>query len=51
MENTAKYPESIFYAGTTNSSQMSVIDLKALKLIYGNKITNGMTKSRVSGVM
>ena len=48
---TAKYPDSIFYAGTTNSSQLSVIDLKALQLMYGNKITNGMTKSKVSGVM
>jgi hypothetical protein len=48
---TAKYPESIFYAGTTNSSQLSVIDLKALQLMYGTKITNGMTKSRVSNVM
>ena len=48
---TAKYPDSIFYAGTTNSSQLSVIDLKALQLMYGTKITNGMTKSRVTSVM
>jgi hypothetical protein len=41
---TAKYPDSIFYAGATNSSQLSDIDLKALQLMYGNKITNGMTK-------
>ena len=32
---TAKYPDSIFYAGTTNSSQLSVIDLKAVQLMYG----------------
>jgi hypothetical protein len=41
---TAKYSDSVFYAGTNNSSQLNDIDLKALQLMYGKKITNGMNK-------
>ena len=41
---TAKYSDSVFYAGTNNASQLSDIDLKALQLMYGKKITNGMNK-------
>jgi hypothetical protein len=44
---TAKYPDSIFYAGTNNASQLSDIDLKALQLMFGTKITNGMNKDQM----
>ena len=47
---TVKYPESVFYAGANNASQLSEIDWKAVELMYGKKITNGMTKANVKSV-
>ncbi len=44
---TAKYPDSLFYSGTITTSQLNDIDLKALQLMYGKKVTNGMTKAVV----
>ncbi|PKL70591.1 MAG: hypothetical protein CVV30_04365 [Methanomicrobiales archaeon HGW-Methanomicrobiales-1] len=44
---TAKYPGSLFYTGTVTATQLDDIDLKALQLMYGKKVTNGMTKSTV----
>jgi hypothetical protein len=41
---TARYSDSVFYASTNNASQLSDIDLKALQLMYGKKISNGMNK-------
>jgi hypothetical protein len=41
---TADYSDSLFYAGINNATQMSDIDLKALQLMYGRKISNGMNK-------
>ncbi len=41
---TAKYSDSVFYSGINNASQLSAVDLKALQLMYGKKITNGMNK-------
>jgi len=47
---TAKYPDSLFYTGTTTATQLSDIDLKTVQLMYGKKITNGMTKSTVKSI-
>ncbi|MEI7857194.1 MAG: hypothetical protein WCH85_06800 [Methanomicrobiales archaeon] len=47
---TAKYPDSIFYAGFNNATKCSAIDLKAIQLMYGKKVTNGMTKGAVKGL-
>jgi len=47
LGETAKYPDSLFYAGTNNVTQMNTIDLDALQLMYGRKIANGMTKANV----
>jgi hypothetical protein len=44
---TADYSDSIFYAGRSNVSQLSDIDFKALQLMYGKKITNGMNKDQI----
>jgi hypothetical protein len=44
---TARYSDSVFYTGATNVSQLNIVDLKALQLMYGKKITNGMTKYAV----
>jgi hypothetical protein len=46
-----KYPDSVFYPGANNSSQLNIVDLKALQLMYGKKITNGMTKSQVRSMI
>jgi hypothetical protein len=47
---TAKYPDSLFYAGTNDVRQLSAIDLKALQFMYGKKIVNGMTRSTVKAL-
>ncbi|MGB7787442.1 hypothetical protein, partial [Methanoregula sp.] len=47
LGETAKYPDSLFYDGTNNVTQMNTIDLDALQLMYGRKIANGMTKANV----
>ena len=44
---TAKYSDSVFYAGANNATQLSDVDLKALQLMYGKKITNGMDKDDI----
>jgi len=44
---TAKYKDSLFYSGTTDVKQPSLIDLKAIQLMFGKKVTNGMTKTNV----
>ena len=43
----AKYSDSVFYAGANNATQLSDVDLKALQLMYGKKITNGMDKDDI----
>jgi hypothetical protein len=48
---TTKYPNSLFYAGSTNATQPSSIDWDAIQLMYSNKITNGMSKGTVRGVI
>ena len=47
---TAYYFDSLFYAGANSAYKLSDIDLKALNLMYGKKIVNGMTKSNVKSV-
>jgi hypothetical protein len=44
---TAKYKDSLFYSGSTDAKQPSILDLKAIQLMFGKKVTNGMTKSNV----
>jgi cell division septation protein DedD len=45
LGETAKYSDSLFYTGTNKVTRLSDIDLKALQLMYGKKINNGMTRS------
>ena len=47
----SKYADSVFYTGTNKVSQLSDIDLKAVQLMYGKKINNGMTKANVKAVI
>jgi hypothetical protein len=44
---TAKYKDSLFYSGSTDVKQPSLLDLKAIQLMFGKKVTNGMTKTNV----
>ncbi len=48
---TGTYPESIFYSVNNHATELSPIDLKALQLLYGNKITKGMTLDDVRQVL
>jgi hypothetical protein len=44
---TTDYPDSIFYSGSDNTTQLSDLDWKAVGLMYGSKITPGMSFDRV----
>jgi len=48
---TADYPDSIFYSGSDTSAQLSDIDWKAVTLMYGSKITPGMSFDRVKSLL
>jgi hypothetical protein len=48
---TYDYPDSIFYAGSENTTQLSDIDWKAVQLMYGSKITPGLTSDRVKALL
>jgi hypothetical protein len=45
------YPESLFYSSYNDVTELSPIDLKALQLLYGNKIKEGMTLDDVRRVL
>jgi hypothetical protein len=51
LGETAKYQDSLFYAGNNNVAGLNTIDWKAVQLMYGRKITNGMTKSSVKSLV
>lgn len=40
---TGTYPDSIFYSDSETTTSLSKIDLKVVELMYGKKISNGMT--------
>jgi len=44
---TADYSDSLFYALKNNVTQLSDVDIKAVQLMYGTKITNGMNKDNI----
>jgi hypothetical protein len=48
---TGTYPDSIFYSGQNNATTPNLVDWKAIELMYGAKITNGMTLSNVKSVL
>ncbi len=48
---TTDYPDSIFYTGSDTSAQLSEIDWKAVTLMYGSKITPGMSFDRVKSLL
>ncbi len=48
---TGTYPDSIFYAVDNGVTDLNPVDIKALQLLYGNKITKGMSLDDVRQVL
>jgi hypothetical protein len=48
---TGTYPDSIFYSEQNNATTPNIVDWKAIELMYGAKITNGMTLNNVKSVL
>jgi len=48
---TYDYPDSIFYSGSENTTRLMEIDMKAVELMYGKKITPGLTSDRVKSML
>ena len=48
---TNDYPDSIFYGGSENITQLSEMDVNVIELMYGQKITNGMSFDRVKSLL
>jgi len=48
---TSIYPDSIFYSESDAATSLSKIDLKALELMYGTKISNGMSLNKVRDLL
>ena len=48
---TGIYPDSIFYSESDTTTSLSKIDLKALELMYGTKISNGMSLNKIRDLL
>jgi hypothetical protein len=48
---TGTYPDSIFYSESDAVTSLNKIDLKALELMYGTKISNGMSLNKVRDLL
>jgi hypothetical protein len=48
---TYKYTDSIFYTNTNTAVEPNSIDWKAIQIMFGKKITWGMTKAQVKTVL
>jgi hypothetical protein len=48
---TGRYTDSIFYSQPNTVAKLSTIDWQAVDVMYGNKISNGMTLSTVRGLL
>ncbi|NMB78566.1 MAG: hypothetical protein GYA23_05670 [Methanomicrobiales archaeon] len=51
MGESAKYSDSLFYTDTTKGNKLTTIDLKAIQLMYGKSVTNGLTKSQTKAIV
>jgi len=47
---TMSYRDSMFYSEPNTNANLSAIDIKAVQLLYGSKITNGMTVSNLKSM-
>ena len=48
---SAKYSDSLFYADGNMGNTLSTIDIKAIQLLFGKKVENGMTRSQVKSLV
>lgn len=48
---SAKYSDSLFYADGNLGNKLSTVDIKALQLLFGKKVENGMTRSQVKSLV
>jgi len=48
---TDDYEDSIFYSGSETTGRLSDVDWKVVELMYGQKITTGMTFDRVKSLL
>ena len=48
---TVRYPDSIFYSGSDTTTSLNKIDVKALELMYGTKISNGMSLNKIRDLL
>jgi hypothetical protein len=51
LGETGIYPDSIFYSESDTTTSLSKIDLKALELMYGTKISNGMSLNKIRDLL
>ena len=51
LGETYKYQDSIFYTNTNTAVEPNSIDWKAIQLIFGKKITSGMTRAQVKTLL
>lgn len=51
MGETSDYQDSIFYEGSDNTTSLSDMDIKAIEIMYGKKITPGMTFDRTKSLL
>lgn len=50
LGQTSTYRDSMFYSEPNSITNLSVIDVRAIQLMYGSKITNGMTVSSIKAM-
>lgn len=51
MGETGKYPDSIFYTNGNTVPSPNIIDWKAIELMYGTKISNGMSLGNIKNIL
>jgi len=51
MGETGQYPDSIFYTNGNTVPSPNSIDWKAIELMYGSKISNGMSLSDIKNIL
>jgi hypothetical protein len=48
---TGMYPDSIFYSDSDTTTHLNTVDLRALELMYGTKISSGMSLRQIRQVL
>lgn len=51
LGETYKYTDSIFYTNANTALEPNSIDWKAIQLMFGKKVTEGMTKAQVKTIL